>query len=133
LSIADHRWRQRLRCAGRAPNLPVRPYDEKSIAASPDHKARFRPSRIRRKQVQDRQRESRGFAGAGLSDPDHVAARYGDRDGLHFDRGRVAYFSSAIARAIASLRPKPSKDFNEELSVCASTTVARCAAAGVCG
>jgi hypothetical protein len=29
----------------------------------------------------------------------------------------VAYFSSAIARASASLRPKPSKDFNEELSV----------------
>jgi hypothetical protein len=31
----------------------------------------------------------------------------------------VAYFSSAIARAIASLRPKSSKEVNEELSVCA--------------
>jgi hypothetical protein len=34
-------------------------------------------------------------------------------------RAGVACFSSAIARVIASLRRKPSKEVNEELSVCA--------------
>jgi hypothetical protein len=37
--------------------------------------------------VQDRQRERSGFAGTGLSDPDDVAPRHDNRDGLGLDRG----------------------------------------------
>ena len=37
--------------------------------------------------VQDRQRERRGLAGAGLGDADDVAAGKGERDGLGLDRG----------------------------------------------
>ena len=37
--------------------------------------------------MQDRQREGRGLAGAGLGNADHVAARHQERDGLGLDRG----------------------------------------------
>src|ERR1700686_3187516 len=39
------------------------------------------------KLMQDRQREGRGLAGAGLGDADNVAARHQERDGLGLDRG----------------------------------------------
>jgi hypothetical protein len=50
--------------------------------------------------MQDRHRERRGFAGAGLRNPDHVAARHNDGNGLRLNR------SSASARVICSARPK---------------------------
>ena len=37
--------------------------------------------------IEDRQREGRGLAGAGLRDADDVAALGGERDGLGLDRG----------------------------------------------
>ena len=49
-------------------------------------------ARIRGETMQDRQREGRGLAGAGLRDADHVAARHDDRDGLRLDRGRGGVF-----------------------------------------
>jgi hypothetical protein len=50
--------------------------------------------RVRRKQVQDWQREGRGFASAGLSDSDHVTARHDDGDSPHLDwsGGGVFFF-----------------------------------------
>src|SRR5207302_3989840 len=52
----------------------------------------FRPTRLAEEMMQDRQREGCGLAGAGLRDPDHVAARKRDRNGLHLDRGRRDVF-----------------------------------------
>jgi len=42
---------------------------------------------VRGEMMQDRQCESGGFAGSGLRNSDHVAARHDDRDGLLLDRG----------------------------------------------
>ena len=48
--------------------------------------------------MQDRHRERRGFAGAGLRNPDHVAARQNDRNGLRLNRrGRDIFLFSERA------------------------------------
>ncbi len=47
----------------------------------------FRPLRLGGELVQDRQREGRGLAGAGLRDPDDVAPAERGRNGLGLDRG----------------------------------------------
>ena len=53
----------------------------------------LRPDPVFQNAVQDRQREGRGLAGAGLGDADDVAAGDGERDGLGLDRrGRVVIF-----------------------------------------
>jgi hypothetical protein len=46
----------------------------------------LRPSPLGEQPMQDRQRERRGLSGAGLRDPDHVAARQHKRNGLDLDR-----------------------------------------------
>ena len=53
------------------------------------HAARFAlgPLPLVGEVVEDRQREGRGLAGAGLRDADDVAAKGGERDGLGLDRG----------------------------------------------
>jgi hypothetical protein len=49
--------------------------------------ALWEPS-VCQEKMQDRQRERCGLAGAGLSDPDHVAARQNDGNGLRLNRRR---------------------------------------------
>ena len=49
-------------------------------------------ARIAGEAMQDRQRESRGFAGSGLRDADDIAARHHGRDGLRLDRRRGYVF-----------------------------------------
>src|SRR4029077_4945678 len=58
--------------------------------------------------MQDRQRECGGFAGTGLCDADHVAARHDRRYGLRLVG--VWYFSSARARKRDSLSSKAVKE-----------------------
>ena len=53
----------------------------------------LRPDAVLQNAVQDRQREGRGLAGAGLGDADDVTASDGERNGLGLDRrGRVVVF-----------------------------------------
>ena len=60
------------------------------------HAAGFfrRPQTLVLQVMEDRQRESRGFAGSGLRDADDIAALQGERDGLGLDRrgGKVFLF-----------------------------------------
>ena len=54
---------------------------------------------IREQMMQDRHRERRGFAGAGLRNPDHVASRHDDGNGLDLNRRRRGiFFFSECAR-----------------------------------
>ena len=64
----------------------------KYLRITHDYKGEHFFARAGGKLLQDRQREGGGFAGAGLGDPDHVAARHDDRDGLYLDRGRNGVF-----------------------------------------
>jgi len=49
--------------------------------------------------MQDWHREGRGFAGAGLRNPDHVAARHDGGNGLRLNRrGRGVFFFRKRAR-----------------------------------
>ncbi len=67
--------------------------------------AAARGAAVRERQaVQDRQREGRGLAGAGLGDAAEVAARHGRRDRLGLDRGR---------RDVAGLAERPQHGLGE--------------------
>jgi hypothetical protein len=48
----------------------------------------FGPQALCCEVVENRQRKGRGLAGAGLRNPDDVAALHRERDGLTLDRGR---------------------------------------------
>ena len=57
-----------------------------------------RGARVREQLVEDRQRERRRLAGAGLGDADEIAARHQGRDRLRLDRRRlfVAHFGERV-------------------------------------
>src|SRR2546425_9818998 len=60
---------------------------------------RSRPPAVGEEVMQDRQRKRRGLAGAGLRDPDHVAARQHDRNCLRLNwRGRDVFLFGERAR-----------------------------------
>jgi hypothetical protein len=59
----------------------------------------LRPPSICEQMMQDRQRERRGLAGAGLRNPDHVAARQNGGNGLRLNRrGRGVFLFRERAR-----------------------------------